>query len=116
MNAIRKTDYIFSAVKTFDLNTKSSNELKPHPAAKLITKIYKNDSVILLLNNVENIFILKSIRAANKQLYFLKSSLNKEREGQKQFLLTFSKLADYKFRKVHITPAGKVIDNGPLLK
>lgn len=112
----RKSDYIFSAVKTFDLNSKNPNELKPHPAAKLVTKIFKNDSLALEINGKLSYFILKSIRAANGQLYFLEINRSKEAADKKQFLLTFSKLVEYKFRKIFVTSTGVIKDNGPILK
>lgn len=112
----RKSDYIFTAIKTFDLNARNLNELKPHPAAKLVTKVYKGDTVILEVEGKENLYILKSIRAANKQIYFLKNNLSKEPEGAKQFLLAYSRLKDYRFRKIFTSPSGKIIDNGPILK
>lgn len=112
----RKSDYIFVAIKTFDLNSRDHNELRPHPAAKLIAKIYKGDCVALERDGSTQYFILKSIRAANRQLYFLGINKNSESEGEKQFLLAYSRLIDHNFRKVHISPAGTAVDEGALLK
>ncbi|AGH95128.1 type II CRISPR RNA-guided endonuclease Cas9 [Pseudobdellovibrio exovorus] len=112
----RKTDYIFTAIKTFDLNSKNPNDLRPHPAAKLVTKVYKGDTVALEVNNQLNYYIVKSIRAANKKLYFLKINQSSELANETQFIPAYTKLVDYKFRKVSVSPTGVITDNGPLLK
>ena len=115
-NKLRKSPYVFKAVKTFDLNAQDTNTLKPHPAAKLITKIYKGDTVALEIKSEVKYFLLKSIKAANKQLEFLEIKKSKVADGEKQFLLSFSKLTEYKFRKIHISPIGLIKDHGPILK
>ena len=112
----RKTDYIFTAVKTFDLNSRCPNELKPHPAAKLVAKIYKGDTVAVSVNNNDEYFIVKSIKAAGKQLAFLNIHKQKKSEEEKEFTLAFAKLVENKFRKVYVSPSGKILDRGPILK
>lgn len=116
----RKSDYIFTAIKTFDLNSKIQSkkldDLKPHPAAKLVAKIYKGDTVTLTKEQKIQFYVVKSIRAANTQLLFMEIHKNKELQGEKQFLLSFSKLSEYQFRKIYVSPSGHITDRGPILK
>lgn len=115
-NKARKSDYIFSAVKTFDLNSKNANELKPHPAAKLVVKLFKGDTVALEVDKKIDYYIVKSIRAANEKLYFIKTHLANEPQDNKPFIPAYSKLSEYQFRKVSISATGRINDNGPILK
>lgn len=112
----QKDEYVFWPVKTFDLNSGDANSNRPHPAAKLVAKIFKGDTVLLEVKGQKSIYVVKSIRAANKQLYFLEHNRSKEKDGEKKFLLSFSKLSSHGFRKVFIKPSGMVVDRGPLLK
>lgn len=114
----RTSDYIFTGVKTFDLNANKSdlNLLKPHPAAKLVAKVFKGDTVKLEREGEEKIFIVKSIKVANGNLQFLEVNLGREIEGAKAYFLAFNRLQECRFRKVSINAIGSVLDRGPLLK
>lgn len=107
---------IFKVIYTYDLNAKDYNQLKPHPAAKLISKIYKRDTVAIEINNQIEFFKVDTIKNSSSQLGFLPINKAKKMTNEKAFLKSFSKLSEIKFRKIYMSPTGKIYDHGPILE
>lgn len=118
-NRKRKTDYIFTPVKTLDLNKSIAlnnfNFLKPHPAAKIISRIYIDDTIAVEKDGIRLLLVLKSINIndSNNRLEFLKAH---SRNSKDAIRIQIPQLAAVKFRKVYISAAGLIKDNGPILK
>lgn len=118
-NKKRKIDYIFTPIKTYDLNAERNNlnKLKPHPAAKLISKVYLNDTVAINRTDKgkNEHFILKSININESNNRLMLQKINSLKKDD-SLLVQISSLINFKFRKIHISPTGIIKDNGPVLK
>jgi CRISPR-associated endonuclease Csn1 len=117
-NKSRSSDYLFVAVRNFDLNVRDHLDFRPHPAAKLVGRFYKGDTVILEHEKEKRLYVIKTIKSSlsNSVLQFLSVERARPSKTHKEFSSAFSKLIVYKFRKVHVSPAGKIYDPGPILK
>ena len=111
-----------TGVSFFDYNSKPNNDLKPHPAAKLVTKIHNGDLVCLNHNGRKIIAKVISLKPSNSIIALVENNeagnlAKREKEKSlKPIYLSFSKAAEKEFRKIFITPDGKVFDQGPILK
>ena len=87
-------------------------KLKPHPAAKLIIRLFKDDLIRL-----EEKGELKTARigviGSNTQCKYFDHKIPKD-EGT--FYLNEKTLKTKKLRKIFITPTGKIFDSGAILK
>jgi CRISPR-associated endonuclease Csn1 len=111
-----------TGVSFYDYNSKSSNDLKPHPAAKLVTKIHNGDLVCLNHNGKKVIAKVTSLRPSNSIIALVEHNesgnlAKREKEKElKPIYLSFSKVAEKEFRKIFVTPTGRVFDSGAILK
>jgi CRISPR-associated endonuclease Csn1 len=98
------------------------NHLKPHPAAKLLARIFGGDKLIIEKQGKKQTVIVKIIGSKNEktnkdgQCTFLESNLiildsNKGRT----FKINEDGFRKNKIRKIFVSPSGKVYDNGPIL-
>lgn len=101
--------------KKFSENEKFE-KLKPHPGAKLIIRLFKDD--LIKLEDKGEIKIVKiAIIGSTSQCYFLKhNSAVSDGENKGSFYLNKKTLEEKKLRKIFITPSGKIHDSGPIFK
>jgi CRISPR-associated endonuclease Csn1 len=118
------------------LKNEQYEKLKPHPSAKLIIKLFKEDLIKLEENGMEKVVVLKVI-GSTSQCYYMphnignvekeskesedKTTKNEEQNLPKEkikgsFNLNKKTLLQKKLRKIFITPSGKIYDSGPILK
>lgn len=96
------------------------NSLKPHPAAKLVCHISNGDLIRVTQNEADRTLKVVNLSPANKLFWCIDhqegGNLSKryKEKDLKYFFLSFSKMADYKVRKIHITPTGKIYDSGSI--
>lgn len=85
---------------------------KPHPAARLVCKLHKNDLVKIVHDGEEKICIVKSIAPSesNKKITMCEHMV----ASGGDFSITFNQVKNCKLRKIHITPAGKIHDPGSM--
>jgi CRISPR-associated endonuclease Csn1 len=111
-------------VNFFDANQKGPNELRPHPAAKLILKVHKGDYLKLMDKREEKITRVISLRVVNRQLRLVghKEAGNfdkrkKEGETLEEVFLGFSAktLKEKQVRKIFVDSLGTIHDPGPVL-
>lgn len=101
--------------KKFSENEKFE-KLKPHPGAKLIIRLFKDD-LIKLEDKGESKIVKISIIGSTSQCYFLKhNSAVSDGENKGSFYLNKKTLEEKKLRKIFITPSGKIHDSGPIFK
>jgi CRISPR-associated endonuclease Csn1 len=101
--------------KKFSENEKFE-KLKPHPGAKLIIRLFKDD-LIKLEDKGKTKIVKIAIIASTSQCYFLKhNSAVSDGENKGSFYLNKKTLEEKKLRKIFITPSGKIHDSGPIFK
>lgn len=116
----------WQGVSYFDLAQSKNdlNKLKPHREAKLITRISNSDIVRAKQDGVEKTFRVKSLKVVARQIEMVEvhetgdfAKRIKEKEV-KPLLQTISlaKLQETSFRKIFVSPTGKIYDNGPMFK
>lgn len=116
-----KAGLTFSCIKVFDLNAQDYNKLKPHPAAKLVMKVHKRDTVAIELDGKIHYRVVSSIKAKVETIelrpvYFGGDAKDLSAVvGDLQIWHSFSKFKERKFRKIFVSPTGRVYDNGPIL-
>ena len=101
--------------KKFSENEKFE-KLKPHPGAKLIIRLFKDD--LIKLEDKGGTKIVKiAVIGSTSQCYFLKhNSAVSDGENKGSFMLNKKTLEEKKLRKIFITPSGKIHDSGPIFK
>ncbi len=107
-------DYAVSCASSFEAAKGDENQFKPHPAAKLLTKIHNGD--LMKFNFEDSQIIAKTIKLvpSNDGIALLKH--NETGKDVKQVWISFSKFKELKLTKLYITPTGKLFDSGPILK
>ena len=97
-------------------------KLKPHPAAKLIIKLFKNDLVRIEEDGKIKTVVVKIIGSTSQCVYFPHNITQGKEENNDQdktkgsFCLNIKALKSKKLRKLFVSPSGKVFDNGPIFK
>lgn len=86
------------------------NKLRPHPAAKLLLTLHKKDMVRVVKNEKEMVCVVVSISPENGNFKLRPQGIT---DGQ-EFKISFGQVKNYKVRKIHITPTGKIYDSGPI--
>ena len=108
-------DFNFAVICPTNLNNARKNIPKPHPAAKLICKLYKGDSISFNNKNSKIIANIAQLApSSNRIILYLHNEASKD--DKKQIRLTFSDFKDSKLTKLFVSPSGKVFDNGPIFK
>lgn len=102
-------EYYFDAQKGEE---RSLGQVKPHPAAKLVMKLHLGDTVALDIEGHTKLFLVKSLRPSSTQIGLLEINKAEKKDDEKAFLITASKIPFYRFRKVHVSPTGKLTDMG----
>jgi CRISPR-associated endonuclease Csn1 len=101
--------------KKFSENEKFE-KLKPHPGAKLIIRLFKDDLIKLEDKGGLKIVKISSIKS-NLQCFFSKhNSATSDEKDKGSFCLNKKTLEEKKLRKIFITPSGKIHDSGPIFK
>lgn len=96
------------------------NQLKPHPAAKLICRIHNGDLIAADVDAQRKIFRVVNLSPANKTFWCVEhheggNLSQRYKEGDlKYFFLRFSKMDSYKIRKIYISPTGVIYDHGSM--
>ena len=108
-----------AGVSLFDANKKDQNDLRPHPAAKLLMKIHKGDLMRLVHKGEEKTARVMSLKPSNKTIVLVEhfeggNIVERQKEEKIQIFISFNSILDIKARKIHVSPAGKVYDPGPL--
>ncbi len=108
-------------VSVFKANQTDRNQLRPHPAAKLVLKIHKKDYLKLMDKGREKIVRVVSISPANKKMWLIEhfeggnlGTRYKEKEVQYIFLM-FSQIKEKQVRKIYVDSLGNIHDSGPVL-
>jgi CRISPR-associated endonuclease Csn1 len=98
----------------FELNSVKGdmNQLKPHPAAKLVCRLHKKDLVRVYKNGKEETCVITKLTPSEGN-ETITMRIHSDSDGG-GFAVSFSQLGNYKLRKIHITPAGKVHDSGSM--
>lgn len=109
---IKATYLYYYDVKKYKANPEI---VKPHPAAKLVMTLNNGDSVAVERNGKLGYYLIKSLRPVSTQTEFIEIQKSSREEDEKAFLLAASRLKENKVRKIRITPAGQVLDHGPVL-
>ncbi len=91
-------------------------KLKPHPAAKLLLRLFKDDLVRLEEDEKEKTVRIAVIASSTQCLYFDHKNASSDVASKKSFYLNEKALLTKKIRKIFITESGKIFDSGPILK
>jgi CRISPR-associated endonuclease Csn1 len=91
-------------------------KLKPHPAAKLIIRLFKDDLVRLEENEIIKTVRIAVIGSTGQCYYFDHKNASGDVASKKSFYLNEKGILTKKIRKIFITESGKVFDSGPILK
>jgi CRISPR-associated endonuclease Csn1 len=106
----------------FDYNRLDEAALRPHPAAKLLAKIHNGDLVRLKNDGREvTAIVRKLVPSADRIVMSEHNEANAAaRTGKgkelKEIGCSFSAIKEKSFRKIFISPDGKVYDSEPILK
>jgi len=108
-------------VNFFEANQKDPNELRPHPAAKLVLKVHKKDYLKLMDKGKVKIARVVSISPKNENIWLVEhfegGNLSKRYTDKelKYIFLMFSQIKEKQVRKIHVDSLGNIHDPGPLL-
>jgi CRISPR-associated endonuclease Csn1 len=91
-------------------------KLKPHPAAKLLIRLFKDDLIKLEESGEEKTVRIAVIGSTGQCYYFDHKNASSDTDSKKSFYLNEKGLLTKKIRKIFITPTGKVFDSGAILK
>lgn len=106
--------YVVSCASSFEAAKGDENYFKPHPAAKLLTKIHNGDLIKLKIGNEEVVAKTIKLVPSNDGIALLKH--NETGKEIKQIWVSFSKFEELGLTKLFITPNGKLFNSGPILK
>lgn len=110
-----KNEKFINKQKKFSLK-QDYEKLKPHPAAKLLIRLFKDD-LVRLEENGEEKTVRIAVIGSTTQCYYINQNLAKnDKKTPPSFYLNERSLLTKKIRKIFITPNGKVFDSGPILK
>lgn len=98
------------------LQNQDYEKLKPHPAAKLLIRLFKDDLVRLEENGTIKTARIAVIGSTNQCYYFDHKNSSSDVASKKSFCLNEKGLLTKKIRKIFVTESGKVFDSGPILK
>jgi CRISPR-associated endonuclease Csn1 len=87
-------------------------KLKPHPAAKLIIRLFKDDLVRIEEDGKIKTVVIKII-GSNTQCFYLSHNIASGKNGS--FRLNIEALQSKKICKLFVSPSGKIFDNGPII-
>jgi CRISPR-associated endonuclease Csn1 len=110
-----KGEKFINKQKVFSIN-QEYEKLKPHPAAKLIIRLFKDDLVRLEEYGEEKTVRIAVIGSTTQCYYFDHKNASSDVESKKSFYLNEKALLTKKIRKIFISESGKVFDQGPILK
>lgn len=123
MEAWRLPDgkWVGQIVSTFDANqVNGASRRRPHPAAKLLMRLHNDDLVRLVDERGEDrtMRIVKMSKQNVVMADHYEAGKLKERDASKTdpfkyFARAVSSLKTLKFRKLHVSPTGRVRDPGP---
>ena len=109
-------------VTTFEANSGAAadNEVRPHPAAKRMMRLHKDD--LIAIGNGDDREILRVVKFGHSQIYFaghteggnLKARDADKDDPFKYFTKSPGALAKVGARKVRLDEAGRLYDPGPL--
>ena len=91
-------------------------KLKPHPAAKLLIRLFKDDLVKLEESGEEKTARIAVIGSTGQCYYFDHKNASSDVDSKKSFILNEKALLTKKIRKIFVTPTGKIFDSGAILK
>ena len=91
-------------------------KLKPHPAAKLLIRLFKDDLVKLEESGEEKTARIAVIGSTGQCYYFDHKNASSDTDSKKSFVLNEKALLTKKIRKIFVTPTGKIFDSGAILK
>ena len=106
--------YAVSCASSFEAAKGDENQFKPHPAAKLLTKIHNGDLMKFKIKDSQIIAKTLKLVPSNDGIALLKH--NETGKEIKQIWLSFSKFKEVELTKIFITPTGKIFDSGAILK
>lgn len=98
-----------------------TTDTRPHPAAKLIMRLHKNDMVAFGVGDGRRLMRVVKMRAGEITFSEHNEGGNlKNRDADKSDAFKYisgslSRLKAEGARKVHVTPSGRVLDQGPVL-
>lgn len=98
------------------LKNQEYEKLKPHPAAKLLIRLFKDDLVKLEEDGKEKTVRIAVIGSTTQCYYFDHKNASSDTPSKKSFYLNEKGLLTKKIRKIFVTESGKVFDSGPILK
>ena len=87
-------------------------KFKPHPAAKLIIRLFKDDLVRIEEDGNIKTVVIKII-GSNTRCFYLPHNIASGENGS--FRLNLKALQTKKIRKLFVSPSGKIYDNGPII-
>ncbi len=107
-------EYAVSCASSFEAAKGDGNQFKPHPAAKLLTKIHGKDLVKIKINGEEKIVKITKLNPAGNRILGID---NRASGGDaKEISISFGNFKEVELTKIFVTPTGKVFDSGPILK
>ena len=113
----KSESYLFKGISYYEAkkNEYDQNNLKPHPAAKLIMTLHKGD-IIIIDEGKPELYRVTSIRPGNQNIEICPvNKLKGKKTNTKLKYKYFSQFKNLKLRLVYVSILGKVIDNGPIL-
>jgi CRISPR-associated endonuclease Csn1 len=106
--------YAVSCASSFEAAKGDENQFKPHPAAKLLTKIHGKDLVKIKINGEEKIVKITKLNPARNRIFGID---NRTSGGDaKEISISFGNFKEVELTKIFVTPTGKVFDSGAILK
>ena len=114
---IRNEDgiYVINKDKKFSDN-QFYEKLKPHPAAKLLIRLFKDDMVRLEKDGNLITAKITCVPDSTQCSYAVHTSFSSNKDARGTFYLNENALIDKKLRKVFVNESGKIFDSGPILK
>lgn len=116
---------VMKVVSLFEAAARATGRLtadtRPHPAAKLIMRLHKNDMVAFGAGDTRR--LMRLVKMSSGTLVFAEHNeggnlKNRDADNTDSFRYVYGSLSRLKAesaRKVHVTPSGRVLDQGPVL-
>ena len=106
--------YAVSCASSFEAVKGDENQFKPHPAAKLLTRIHGKDLVKIKINGEEKTVKITKLNPAGNRIFGID---NRSSGGDaKEISISFGNFKEVELTKIFITPTGKIFDSGAILK
>jgi CRISPR-associated endonuclease Csn1 len=104
---------VMRAVSFFDVNHKSYVSQRPHPAAKLLYRLHKDDMLALVHDGEEKIVKITGLNPSesNQNIKFTEHN-ELVKDSNKHPKLRFGRLVNCQARKIHVDVLGNVKDPG----